>query len=202
MNIGTGAVTKFPIPTADCGPDGMVLGPDQNGRVGKALWFADYVGNRIGRLEVSGTGAVTMKEFSIPTSNSSTDDVGLGPNGDPWFTEQNGNKISWINPATNHITEYKIPTANSGPFDMITGSDGNVWFTARYANRIGRFSPTGTNYASVAVCNSCGANLALMDRGPDGNVWFAEPGVNKWVESLRNLRSPSTTRAVARNRSA
>src|SRR5438105_1035777 len=52
--------TAFPTPTANSRPIGLASGPDGN------IWFAELVGNRIGR--VTPTGAIV--EFPLPTANS------------------------------------------------------------------------------------------------------------------------------------
>ena len=69
---------------------------------------------------------------------------------------------------------------------VTTGPDGNVWLTGAtyngslespgYWNWIGRYTPSGefTEYRFAAL-----TGLPLLGRitaGPDGNVWFTEPG--------------------------
>jgi hypothetical protein len=45
----TGRITEFPIPTPASEPGGIVAGPDG------AVWFTEFFGNRIGRIEAGST---------------------------------------------------------------------------------------------------------------------------------------------------
>src|ERR1035438_1598757 len=77
--------------------ENIVAGPDG------ALWFSEYLGNRIGRIKTSG--AIT--EYPIPTSNGGPFWIAAGPDGALWFTEFNVNKIGRIT-TTGIITEYVV----------------------------------------------------------------------------------------------
>src|SRR5258706_11437070 len=78
-----------------------------------------------------------IKEFTVPTPQSSPGGVTSGPNGNVWFTELLGNNIGRITPS-GHFTEFPIPIANSVPFGIVPGPDGNLWFTEMLGNNIGR----------------------------------------------------------------
>ena len=119
----------------------MDVGPDGN------LWFAEVLGNRIGRITTDG--AIT--EFLVPTPNSRPTVVAAGPDGNLWFTERGtvaspGNKVGRITPE-GAITEYTLPNPGSRPLGITAGPDGNVWFTEQAGNRIGRIDPaTGIDH--------------------------------------------------------
>lgn len=51
--------------------------------------------------------AVTINEFSTPTASSRPDGITAGPDGNLWFTENNGNNIGRIT-TTGVITEFAI----------------------------------------------------------------------------------------------
>src|SRR5258708_4556113 len=74
-----------------------------------------------------------IREFAVPTANSGPLDITAGPDGNLWFTEQNGNQIGRITTA-GAITEFSLPT-NCGsslgcnPRGITAGPDGNLWFT-------------------------------------------------------------------------
>ena len=84
------------MPTPDSGPLGMVMGPDG------ALWFparaankgavhfAEFLGNRIGRLDL--TGALTV-DHDIPTRDSCPVQIASGPCRTLGFSEQHANRI-------------------------------------------------------------------------------------------------------------
>src|SRR5512135_2823551 len=73
-------------------------------------------------------GAVTFNEFPIPTAGSYLNGITLGPDGNIWFAEVDGNKIGRITPS-GVITEFPVPTADSGPNVITSSPDGNLWFT-------------------------------------------------------------------------
>jgi hypothetical protein len=155
-----GAVTEFPIPTANSQPYGITAGPDGN------LWFTEYLGNRVGRITPAG--AVT--EFAVPTAGSLPLGITAGPDGNLWFTESLGT-VGRVTPA-GAVTEF--PTAGSW---ITAGPDGNLWFTEFFNNKIGRITPAGaaTEYP-VPTRNSQPYGITA---GSDGNLWFTEGVGNK-----------------------
>src|ERR1700743_2564700 len=74
-------VTEYPLSTS-AGALRIVAGPDG------ALWFVEYLGNKIGRITT--TGAIT--EFPVPTSGGGPAGITTGPDGALWFAELGGGK--------------------------------------------------------------------------------------------------------------
>ena len=76
-----------------------------------------------------------IREFPIPPETGENDGSGpliitAGPDGNLWFTENNGNRIGRISPGGEHtVTQFLIPTSNSFPTGITAGPDGNLWFT-------------------------------------------------------------------------
>jgi streptogramin lyase len=99
--------------------------------------------------------------------------ITTGPDGNIWFTEENGNRIGRIT-AGGAITEFGLP-AGSLPTEITTGPDGALWFTESGTNSIGRITTAGaiTNHFPV------GAAPDGIVAGPDGNLWFTEPTANR-----------------------
>jgi serine/threonine protein kinase/sugar lactone lactonase YvrE len=161
-----GSITEFPVPTSGSGPWGITAGPGGN------LWFAEYNGNKIGRISPSGT----ITEFPVPTAGSDPDGITAGPGGNLWFTEYNGNKIGRISPSGT-ITEFPVPTAKSGPDGITAGPDGNLWFTEYNGNKIGHISPSGT--ITEFPVPTAKSSPTWITAGPGGNLWFAEYSGNK-----------------------
>jgi streptogramin lyase len=161
-----GTITELPLPTANSGPNGIVLGPDGN------LWFVEATANQIGRVNPDGT----ISEFAVPTANSQPMAITVGPDGNLWFTEFNGNRIGQVTPS-GVISEFLIPTANSEPLGITLGPDGNLWFTEFNANQIGRIAPNGT-IAEFAL-PTAGSGPWGITAGPDGNLWFTEFNANQ-----------------------
>jgi len=82
------------------------------------------------------TGQIT--EYNIPTNDSYPVRITAGPDGDLWFTEQNGNQIGKISSQTGQITEYSIPTP-ALVLLILCRLDGNLWFTEENVNNIGKY---------------------------------------------------------------
>jgi virginiamycin B lyase len=77
-----------------------------------------------------------LTQFSIPTPKSIT----AGPDGNVWFTENDGNRIGRITPQ-GAITEFPLPSANSNPWGIASGPHGTLWFTEQGLDEIGRLTP-------------------------------------------------------------
>lgn len=162
-----GALTDYDIPTPASNPRG-IAGVD-------TIWFTEYDGNKIGRLEPAAPGGIV--EFPIPTFASgpfgiTTDWDDRSGTGGAWFTENVGNKIGRIN-AVGAISEYPIPTPDSGP-TAIEAAEDALYFTETRGNRIGRITRSGqiTEFP-IPTRNSSPVDLALDSEFP-GGFWIAQ----------------------------
>ena len=178
-----GTITDFPT-APDTRPLGLTFGPDAN------LWFtrASFP-YQIGKMTTSGV--VTF----LPTLlDEAPRNITTGPDGNLWITEDglsNGG-VGAIGRMTTSgdLTEYPLPTApgnGSRAEDIAVGPDGNLWFTwsqgsaspvgPPLARSIGRITPTGTITEFPLGSDSSFASAGITS-GPDGNLWFTEPGSN------------------------
>ncbi len=148
---------QFPLSGSD-GPQGIVTGPDG------ALWFAEGISNRIGRITTAGV----ITEFPVLTPNSNPAFIALGADGNLWFTEFDANNIGRITPQ-GVVSEFAVPTPASGPIGITLGSDGNIWFTELNAPKVGKVTPAGViSEVPVTIPNT------LITSGSDGNLWITE----------------------------
>ncbi len=163
-------IFEFSVPTLSAHPAGIALGPDGN------VWFTEMLGNKIGRIEPSGT----IREFDVPTPSSSPNGICAGPDDRLWFTEIGAGQVGRVSVAGS-ITEFNIaaPAVNG----ITAGPDGNIWFT-EYSN-IGRISPLGENLLEFAVSSDlnpvsfgsdglASVGLAGIVSGRDGNIWASD----------------------------
>jgi len=81
-----------------------------------------------------------MKEYDIPTKAAVPYGLCVGPDGNLWFTERQGNKIARLSPKSGSIVEYQVPTAQAGPVGITVGPDGDIWFTESTSNKLGKLS--------------------------------------------------------------
>ena len=117
-------------------------------------------------------GAGTFTEFTIPTANSSPNDITLGPDGNFWFIESSNlaSKVGRITPA-GQITEFPLPTGQGAAISITTGPDGNLWFTT--STKVGKITPAG----QITEFPVSGGAPEDITSGPDGNLWFTiQPG--------------------------
>ena len=124
-NINTnGTVTNiYQLPVPGSEPSSITVGPDG------ALWFTEFLANKIGRITTNGV----ITEFPIPfnpdlLTNVAAFGIILGPDNNLWFSEYNdvAGSIGRLTPA-GVITIFPTPTAASFPTFLAT-DDTNVWF--------------------------------------------------------------------------
>lgn len=137
-------------------PADIAAGPDG------AMWFTEYAGNRIGRIDPS-TGAIT--EYGGMTAEARPRGITAGPDGNLWFTEFNAGKIGRITPS-GAITEYAGLTG-ALPWDITSGPDGRIWFTEGWGSKVGRLDPTTGALTEFTLA----VQPLSITAGPDGNLW-------------------------------
>src|SRR5262252_7520364 len=99
-----------------------------------------------------------------------------GPDGNIWFAEEDGNRVTRISPSGTLVGQTPL-SPNGAPQGITVGPDQNVWVTepgikklARLDGRsgvlLGEFPPQGAVGLAGGPEN--------VTTGPDGNVWFTE----------------------------
>ena len=124
-----GAITEFPIPTADTKPVSITSGPDGN------LWFAEFGARQIGRITSSGT----VTEFPSPFSTNNEEAIGPGPDGRIWFTLRYEPYIAAITTA-GVVTKVPIPSRSDAK-SLTIGPDNALWYTEPTAKKVARLIP-------------------------------------------------------------
>ena len=124
-----------------------------------------------GVVPAAAAAPVPITEYPVLTAGGSPDVIVAGPDGNLWFTEQNGNNIGEVTPS-GAVSEYPVPTADSQPGGIALGPDGNMWFTEVHTDQVGKITPSGavTEY-NVSTSGACPTEVAS---GPDGNMWFTQ----------------------------
>jgi virginiamycin B lyase len=143
-------------------------------------------------LVVTAAVAPAAQHFGIPTAcppgpvppGGTCQPAGIasGPDGNLWFTEENGNRIGRIT-VGGAITEFTAGlTAGAKPVEIVAGPDGRLWFTQLGRTKIGAITTSGaiTEYPSGSNLNAPADGIAV---GPDGALWFTEflSGGSSWV---------------------
>jgi len=157
----------YTIPTANSIPLNVTYS-------GGAVWFTEYAGNRIGRLDPA-TGVII--EYIVPTANSGPADIGAAPDGTLWFSEQTGNKLGSLNPISGTLTEYSDPGTQSPqqPYGIFVQNDNTIWVTEPNRGWVSRLIPPN-GWSPVGI----GAGTYPYDLAVDGVgiPWVLERGIN------------------------
>src|SRR5215211_1094946 len=127
--------------------------------------------------------APTVTEFDIPTAASLPQDIVVGPDGNLWFAEKDGDKIGRVTPGDPPlIEEFDVPTNFTDPFNITLGPDGKIWFSGMFngAGGVGRMTPANpTDRQGFGGFNvTAPAGIAA---GPDNKIWLGDSAQGKVV---------------------
>jgi virginiamycin B lyase len=156
-----GVITQIPTPGLQ--PNDLTVGPD------KAIWFIDGMNNTIDRLNADDS----VTTFPIPNDSAMPAGLTTGPDGALWFVDQMNNEIGRIT-TSGVVTEIPILADLTSPNALTFDSSGNIWVTGSDSGIVW-MTPQGQ---TIAV----GQQLAALNWadgvtiGPDGAVWFTDPG--------------------------
>ncbi len=151
-----------------------------------SMWFTDFNNVEIGRITTSGV----ISEFRAPQyTNESSQGIGFGKNGLPWFITTGPNpllvNVTPNSSANGGLSVTALPTDLSPDGSLTADSSGNLWFIASDANSkgvigertsAGQLKRIATKLIRVFLpcCpNSTPKHLAI---GSDGNPWFTAFG--------------------------
>jgi virginiamycin B lyase len=167
-----GVAKGHPIPSENAKPEGITLGPDRR------MWFTEWNTGNVGAIAATGT----ITEYPIGFSPSRA--VGIVTNG----------KHLWVSTDYDGVCKMSVKGAAScislpggqndaQPTGLALGPDGNVWFIewngvcsiggGSYSS-IGKITPEGVVMTyDVGLHGDAVYGIAA---GPDGRIWFADPG--------------------------
>lgn len=121
---------------------------------------------------------VSIHEWDVPTPKARPHDPAVGRDGALWFTEQLGNKIGRLDPATGAIREFPLKTANTGPHGLVADRDGNIWFTGNYSGLIGKLDPSTGNVTEYKMPDPLASDPHTPVFDTQGILWFTVQGGN------------------------
>jgi virginiamycin B lyase len=121
-------VREHATPSADSQPRAIASHPDGG------VWFVETGANALGRIDGRGT----IREFRVPTPNSSLRGVTVGPDKNLlWYTANAANQIGCMTQDGKVLGKFPIPTAGSGARCITAFSNGRLYFTQYDASSIG-----------------------------------------------------------------
>nr|MDO8134588.1 hypothetical protein [Candidatus Njordarchaeum guaymaensis] len=186
VDLATGAMYEWTIPTPSSGPLNLALDP-YNGSV----WFTEYQANRIGRLFYIPNYAWRFIEYALPTPNSYPTDIAVDPNcwyrpynatflevqTYIWFTMSGIDKIGRLNSETGEVVEY---STRGMPWGITVAEESSVWFTQKLGDRIAKLNPwTGVITEVPVPVHSPGSEPFYIKNDTDGSLWFTESADNR-----------------------
>ena len=174
---------EYPLPNPDGAPTDIVQGPDG------ALWFTEGPGNRIGRIDR--TGSIT--EYA---TSGSPNRIVAGPDGALWFSELGSAKQYGRVATDGSITEYTIMLpggVSATPAALAFGADGNLYVADNGSNPgVDVVTPaTGAVVTTYAFLGNPVPKAVVS--GPDGNIWVGLTGSVGRIQLLTGLATNYVT---------
>jgi streptogramin lyase len=187
----TGAIThRYPGSVATTfitgSPVGLTTGADGN------LWFVEHQANFVGRI-VPGTPTGTPATMyaipdaaACPLAQCGPYGITSGPDGNLWFTQEQGNRIGVISTAGVFVKQIPLsPTVDAAqPLGIIVGPDGNLWFSmySPLASGVGTLPATADGPEDVTAYLTpppyAGKRSYRLVVGSDLAIWFTIPDGN------------------------
>ena len=175
----TSTWTEYAVPTADSQPTGIVVVPGNPTEV----WFAERMGNKLGRLRVSNTDSYPIEEYELPTANAYPESVAAIASEPVWLSAPGVSLIYSFRPSRwswspEDAFEPMFTGNGSRPWDIEVGADGVPWFTEPHGNRVGKYT-FGTlayfTWFELPVSSSTPYGLEIAQ----GTTWFTEKDGNR-----------------------
>ena len=203
LNLKTFIPTEFAIPTTTGGvtPLGITLGPDNK------LWFTESATNtnKIGSFNAANydpaNPAPSFNSYAVKTAAAVPTEI-VSAGGRLWYSEgtltNRHGQVGVIDPGNTGATKTEVgnPVDLGSVLGVARGSDGNVWFTSPNSPVVGTvytsqaMAPTVISYpATDPPTNTHTVDYTPLGldaspywvlNGPDGKVWFDQPGENQF----------------------
>lgn len=149
------------------------------------LYLYDFEKDDVSRNKVEIFTSPYITEFSIPTSSSVPNGIGVDKDDRIWFVENKGNKLAMFDKNSYLLTEYKIPGDIGEVWSVDFDKDGNLWFTDS-SDRIWMFDIARKSFKSYDVPTKGSRPTDIVIDNDD----------KIWITQLRNNYSEEGDRVV------
>jgi virginiamycin B lyase len=147
-------------------PSGIIAGVDGN------LWFGDSIANRVVRMTPDG-----VESEIIPTTGSATNLFTIDPStGALYFTESLAQGYIGRITAAGVFSDFQNSASPSAAPFGITYAGTRLFYTDPGTLSVGRMDQNGGTFVEYAA--PAGSMPNYITTGPDGNLWFTDPGNN------------------------
>ena len=145
----TATITRFRLPTAGSGPEGLVLGPDGD------IWVAEYTAHQLVRVVPASTEAGTsdgITEYPAGAQPLWLSDAGDGA---LWFTDNTDHELVRFDVSTHATSAFSAAQGVTGDATAdAEDSSGDLWFTEFDADKVGEVTiSNATTPAPIALSN-------------------------------------------------
>jgi streptogramin lyase len=134
LTPGTNRLARYLVPTANSGPGGVI-------KIGDRVWFTEYDGNKVGRLDPADAAAqeVTLQTetYVAPSTVTTIAPVTIAPQ--VLKSASNAGKITLLGARSGGFVEFPLPVPNSYPLEIVAGGQDAVWFAEMGGARISAF---------------------------------------------------------------
>jgi virginiamycin B lyase len=110
-----GAIEAFDVPRPAVVPTDVAVAPDG------AVWFLQFRGNRIGRLEDG-----KFAEFEVAEDNAGLSGLAVAQDGAVWFGMLRAGSLGRLRDG--EVEVYRLPRERARPYSLAIDRDGNVWY--------------------------------------------------------------------------
>jgi virginiamycin B lyase len=110
-----GAIEAFDVPRPAAVPTDVAVAPDG------AVWFLQFRGNRIGRLEDG-----KFAEFEVAEDNAGLSGLAVAQDGAVWFGMLRAGSLGRLRDG--EVEVYRLPRERARPYSLAIDRDGNVWY--------------------------------------------------------------------------
>ncbi|MCL4832610.1 MAG: SMP-30/gluconolactonase/LRE family protein [Caldilineaceae bacterium] len=178
LDMHSGSIQEYPIPTLSSEPTGIALGPDGT------IWFTERAGNKLGNFNPN---SAIFTEYALNIANAKPEDIVVQKNGEVWATGPNVHNIFGFIPASQAI--FNVPTSDiftgvivEEPWNVMLDSSGVLWVTTRTGNRLGRFMPgtvTFWRWFAIPTVQSEPTGIAFSVMDGLWRIWFSAGGTGR-----------------------
>jgi virginiamycin B lyase len=137
-------------------------------RADGTVWITEPGRDGLAIVTTTGTSS-----FRIPFASAAPNAIVPGPEGNVWFTEENGPWLGRITSAALTKADYErleMPM-RQGTRWLAFGPSGNFWFTT--GNLIGSISPGRLLADPACLAAGCDVSVTALAAGPEGSLWYA-----------------------------
>lgn len=146
---------------------------------------------------------VTIKEWTVPWSNTRPRDPFVAPDGKVWFVGQRGHYAAAFDPQTEQFTRIDMDDG-TGPHNLIVDGDGIIWYAGNRAAHIGRIdpqAPAGEQVQKYPTPKDNAADPHTLIEAENGMIWFTSQqsnGIGRFNPKTGEVETISVSTARAR----